>query len=1110
MKKECKPSPLSGKTSRWRGISWRIFCVFWLLCTTSFLFAQQKQTFTVEFKANILEEVFAYFGKNSDYVFTFNSNDLKQDPIRVTRSFTNASLSTILTECLKGTPFTFEIIDRHVVIKKRAQVQQKSLTVKGFVCDEKKHPMPGVTIRVVGTTVGTATDTDGRFLLELPLGQDSLEFSFVGYKTQFVKLTEKMDSLYIILSEETLEMDEVVVTGMFTRKANSYTGAVRTIKGKELRSIGNGNVLNSLRNIDPSFMMVENLAAGSDPNALPDFQMRGQTGFVEVTSEYRENPNQPLFILNGFEATLTKILDLDMNLVESVTLLKDATAKAIYGAKAANGVVVIETRRPQKGQIKVTYTGSVNVETPDLSSYNLCNAREKLEAERLAGFYSNESVVGQLELDQVYSMMLRQVLGEVNTYWLDKPLRVGIGHKHSLYLEGGDDYMLYGVNLSYNNVAGVMKGSERKTLSGDITLSYRYKKLLFRNQLCVDDNKSNDTPYGDFNLYAQLNPYNRIYNENGKMNDFWTNLVTEYNYLKNGQINTRFEDKYTSLTENFYIEYQALDNLRFTARVGVTKKDTDSEAYKPAEHTDFTNYTGEQYALRGTYAIKSRKDNTIDGDVGVAYSFNKRKQMLFLNAQYTMSRTKYDYYGVEVEGLANDGMDHISMAIQYKGTQPTGGEGIMRDLGFVFSTNYSYDNRYLLDVNYRLSGSSDFGADKRWGHFYSFGIGWNMHNEIFMENVDWIDLLKLRASIGYTGSQGFSSYDAVPTMDYYQESYNGQLGSYLLGLANPKLAWQRKYDTNVGLDLTFLNGRLNGRFEYYISTTKGTITSVTTPPSTGFASYMANLGEVENKGWEANLNWRVWQEPESASYFMFYISAASNTNTLKKVAESLKAMNDETDAEYDLQAENIDVPIRYEEGSSMSTIWVVKSLGIDPETGKEVFVKKDGSLTYDWSSRDYIDGGDTRPKISGNFGINMEWHGIGLSTGFMWQVGGQIYNETLLSKVENADLRYNVDRRVFSNRWSQLGQVARFKSITDDSYTQPTSRFVEDYNTLTFSSFNLYYDFRECDFMKNCFLERMKVSFYMNDIATISSVKTERGTAYPFARTFSFELQLTF
>ena len=242
--------------------------------------------------------------------------------------------------------------------------------------------------------------------------------------------------------------------------------------------------------------------------------------------------------------------------------------------------------------------------------------------------------------------------------------------------------------------------------------------------------------------------------------------------------------------------------------------------------------------------------------------------------------------------------------------------------------------------------------------------------------------------------------------------------------------------------------------------------------------------------------------------YQFSVGAA-NKNILKKISNSLKALNDSTDEEYDSSSAT-SVPVRYEEGQSMSTIWVVKSLGIDPQTGKEVFVKKDGSLTYDWSSSDFIAGGDTRPKVSGNFGINMEYHGFGLNAGFTWRLGGQMYNTTLLDKVENADVHYNVDRRVFTGRWSEPGQVARFKSITDDSETKPTSRFVEDYNLLTFSSLNVYYDFRECRFMEKSFLQRMKATFYMNDIATISSVKTERGTSYPFARSFSFSLSAMF
>ena len=988
---------------------------------------------------------------------------------------------------------------------------QEMRTITGLVVDQKGEILPGATVKAVQapgvkTLIATSTDLDGKFKLNIPSEVTQIEVTFVGYKNQQVALKGKTD-FKIVLTEDTQEMEEVVVTGMFTRKANSYTGSVTTIKGDELKTVGNGNVLSSLKNIDPSFLMVENLEVGSNPNAIPDFQMRGQTGFTEVASEYQENPNQPLFILDGFETTLTKIMDLDMNQVQSVTLLKDATAKAIYGSKAANGVVVVETIRPEKGKMKITYTGSLDIEAPDLSSYDLCNAEEKLRAEYLAGFYTSStgSATEQMNLDKRYTTVASAIAAGVDTYWLDKPLRGGVGQKHSLYLEGGDDYMLYGIDLSYNNVAGVMKGSNRNTLSGGITFSYKYKNLLFRNKFTIDDNKSNDSPYGSFSDYAYLNPYNRLHDEDGEMEDSWTGLVTEYNYLKNGLINTRFEDRYTTFTENFYAEYQALQNLRLTARFGLTKKNSGSEDYYPAGHTNFVSYTGDNLYKRGSYSTYSRKDNNLSLDLGTAYSISKLRHTLFLNAQYSMSRAKYDYYTVAVQGLANDNMDHISMGVEYKNTKPTGSEGITRDMGFTGSLNYSFDDRYLLDVNYRLNGSSDFGTNNRWGHFYSFGLGWNLHKESFFSDIEWIERIKFRASTGYTGSQGFNSYDAIATLNYYQSAYQGELGSYLMGLANPDLAWQKKYDNNIGADLSFLQGAVNVRFDYYVSTTKGTITSVTTPPSIGFSSYMANLGEVENKGWEVYLNGRIWRDTPSRSYVNFYASAAANKNILKKISNSLKALNEEYDS-----SSATSVPVRYEEGQSMSTIWVVKSLGIDPQTGKEVFVKKDGSLTYDWSSSDFIAGGDTRPKVSGNFGINMEYHGFGLNAGFTWRLGGQMYNTTLLDKVENADVHYNVDRRVFTGRWSEPGQVARFKSITDDSETKPTSRFVEDYNLLTFSSLNVYYDFRECRFMEKSFLQRMKATFYMNDIATISSVKTERGTSYPFARSFSFSLQVTF
>ena len=1101
-----------------------LFVFLGIINTHGTVYSQNEQQVTISMKNAYLKDILWEIQRQTTFVFMYHEGDLDKVG-KVNVEAKSLTVEKILRDCLKGTGLTYVFQNEVIVLKPLNDEKKKEIRIVGKVMDKGKMPLPGVTVVVKGTNLGTATDSEGKYRMVLPAMRDTnfvLVFSFVGMRTQEIKYVGQ-DSINVVMEEDHKKMDEVVVTGYSNIRKESFTGKATTVTKEQLMKVNSKNVIAALQTFDPSFRIKDNKLWGSDPNALPEFNIRGETSIgqtkgLDVEQQKRtqrttleNNPNLPVFILDGFETTLTKIMDLDMNQVQSVTLLKDANAKAIYGSKAANGVVVVETIRPEKGKMKITYTGSLDIEAPDLSSYDLCNAEEKLRAEYLAGFYTSStgSATEQMNLDKRYTTVASAIAAGVDTYWLDKPLRVGVGQKHSLYLEGGDDYMLYGIDLSYNNVAGVMKGSNRNTLSGGITFSYKYKNLLFRNKFTIDDNKSNDSPYGSFSDYAYLNPYNRLHDEDGEMEDSWTGLVTEYNYLKNGLINTRFEDRYTTFTENFYAEYQALQNLRLTARFGLTKKNSGSEDYYPAGHTNFVSYTGDNLYKRGSYSTYSRKDNNLSLDLGAAYSISKLRHTLFLNAQYSMSRAKYDYYTVAVQGLANDNMDHISMGVEYKNTKPTGSEGITRDMGFTGSLNYSFDDRYLLDVNYRLNGSSDFGTNNRWGHFYSFGLGWNLHKESFFSDIEWIERIKFRASTGYTGSQGFNSYDAIATLNYYQSAYQGELGSYLMGLANPDLAWQKKYDNNIGADLSFLQGAVNVRFDYYVSTTKGTITSVTTPPSMGFSSYMANLGEVENKGWEVYLNGRIWRDTPSRSYVNFYASAAANKNILKKISNSLKALNDSTDEEYDSSSAT-SVPVRYEEGQSMSTIWVVKSLGIDPQTGKEVFVKKDGSLTYDWSSSDFIAGGDTRPKVSGNFGINMEYHGFGLNAGFTWRLGGQMYNTTLLDKVENADVHYNVDRRVFTGRWSEPGQVARFKSITDDSETKPTSRFVEDYNLLTFSSLNVYYDFRECRFMEKSFLQRMKATFYMNDIATISSVKTERGTSYPFARSFSFSLQVTF
>ena len=336
--------------------------------------------------------------------------------------------------------------------------------VEGKVTDEKKVPLPGVTVRWEGTTVGTATDAEGRFKVLMPADSATLVVSFIGMKTERVKIPklkagEVRKELFIVLRDEDVKLEDVVVTGIFTRKKESFTGSASTYSAAELKTMGTQNILQSLKTLDPAFAILEDNQFGSDPNRLPNMEIRGKSSMLGLRDELDADPNQPLFILDGFESTLAAINDLDINRVASITILKDAASTAIYGSKAANGVIVVETVKPEAGKLQVSYTGNMNLSMPDLSSYNLMNAREKLEFERLAGRYEpvNWSTTNEVVLNKLYNEKLKVIESGVDTYWLAEPLRVGVNQKHSLYVQGGEGNFLFGLGAGYNGISGVME-----------------------------------------------------------------------------------------------------------------------------------------------------------------------------------------------------------------------------------------------------------------------------------------------------------------------------------------------------------------------------------------------------------------------------------------------------------------------------------------------------------------------------------------------------------------------------------------------------------------------------------------------------------------------------
>lgn len=995
------------------------------------------------------------------------------------------------------------------------------VTLKGTIIDENGLAVIGASVYLKATpNIGVAADFDGKFELSCPWTPNTIiVVSSVGYETQEIKVANPTKPLKVTLIETSQMLKETVVTGYFNRSMESFTGSAVTVTAKELQAIGNQNVIESLKNIDPSFVVGDSYELGSNPNQFNEINIRGKSSFAGLQSDYDGNPNEPLFILDGFETSKTAVFDLDMNRVASVTILKDAAAKAIYGAKAANGVIVIETIAPTAGALRVNYQGNVSLEMPDLTSYDLTNAREKLQVELDAGRYTSASPSQQHSLDVMYNELLKNVESGVNTYWLSKPLRVGVGNKHTLFLEGGDEAMRYGATIMYNNIAGAMKGSDRNTLQGNVTLSYRVKNLMFRNSLSITHNNAINSPYGSFSEYARLNPYYAPYDKDGNINKvlgtfthpaYGSTTKYYYNPLYNATIGTKSNSKYTEITENFYIEWQALQSLRLTARLGYTYQTNSSDDFIPGNHTNYAQWTGDMYYKRGSYTKTNGESQRIAVDLTANWSKTVNKHMIFINGGYNLAMANSDKVGMTAWGFLNNRVDHITFAKQYADNGvPTGSESITREIGFIGAANYSYDDRYLADVSFRASGSSVFGANNRWGTFWAAGLGWNVHKEHFMENAAWLTRFKIRGSMGYTGSQSFSPYQAMSTYKFYQDlMYDNINGAYLMALANDDLRWQQSQEINAGFDLGIGTG-INIRFDGYVITTEDQLISITLPSSAGFNSYTGNLGNVINKGVEATVNWRLYNNPSKQAYITFNGTLGHNKNYIKNISNALKSFNDEQAA--DQQTNSSTSPLtRYEEGQSMSVIWVVKSLGIDPVTGKEIFVKKDGTTTYDWSSDDYVVGGDSNPKVHGNFGLSGEYKGFGFNVSFSYRLGGDLYNSTLVNKVENVDIAYNVDRRVLNDTWKNPGDLSTFKKITSTpTTTYPTSRFVEKNNELQLASVNLYYDFKFLN-LKKIGMERLKLNFYMNDVFRVSTVKTERGTDYPFARNCSVAVSATF
>ena len=1099
---------------------------------------------SIDVKSVPVEQVLNEIHRKAKIDFFYDANLAKEWP-KITLRATNKTAEEIIGQVASLINCTYTANGNIVTISQK-KLSGRERTVRGYVRDADGEILVGVPVCIGETRVCTVTDADGFYTFKIPVEATTLKFSYVGLSNEYVLIPQgNSDVTRDVVMRGDTRLNEVVVNGYYSQAKNSFTGAAKTYDKEQLLAGSNQNILTALQNVDPSFVKVENNSMGSNPNSVPDFQIRGSGSITGMSDTYKGNPNMPIFIVDGFETSAEKVFDMDPYRVETVTLLKDAAATAVYGSRAANGVVVITTTMPKTGKMEVSYNADVTFYIPDLSAYNLCTPEQKLQLEKIAGiydasqraYYNQDRISDQIRMDMSYNWRWRNVQEGVNTDWLSQPLdQVATGHKHSVRLDGGSENFRYAMDLNYNNTPGVMKQSGRERMGLGLELQYIYKNITFRDQLTYSKVTSKNSPYGEFSRYATLNPYLKFKNADGTyiyqvdIDDRYhpsSYRDPVYNPLYNTMLNTIDRSGYNDLTNLFGIDWHILEGLRLKGNFSFTVQNTSMDIFKPGQHTDFATLTGDEFDRRGSYTASRGDVFDYDGSLVLSYFKEMGVHVLNANLGWNIQQQKSKEFAVTAEGFPNDDLDYISFGSQYEANgSPSGDEYTSRLVGFLGNVNYSYDERYLIDLSFREDASSRFGADSRWAPFWSAGLGWNLHKEHFMKDAKWLSELKLRATYGLTGSQEYDPYQAITTYQYLTgQRYHYGVGAKLLAMGNEELTWQRTNEKNFGVDLALFNNRFELSYDYYIKTSKDVLTAVTLPPSLGFSTYMANLGEVENKGWELSARAVILKSNAHQLHWSVFGSMIHNKNKLLKISNALRAYNDVQDQATEghpaTSTENADpgrsVPtVRFIEGESINSIWVNESLGIDPLTGHELFRAKDGSIVSDWSAQNYVIGGCTDPDVEGTFGTLFSWKGLQLSATFRYRMGGQMYNQTLVDKVQDIDPRYNADARALTARWQQPGDVVRFAAFTRDlnganteALTRPTSRFVEDYDYLELATLNLSYEFENSKLMKYG-VKRMKLLFYMNDVFHTSTVKVERGTSYPYARNFSVGLQVRF
>lgn len=653
-----------------------------------------------------------------------------------------------------------------------------------------------------------------------------------------------------------------------------------------------------------------------------------------------------------------------------------------------------------------------------------------------------------------------------------------------------------------------MKNSNRDVLNGNVQLTYRIDKFAFTNQTNIT-NTDVENPTVSFSDFARTNPFYDKYNEYGEIDQVIEEIQTisgGTQYITNPlwDLNQKSYDKNNQLsfTNNFQIEYRPLPELRIRGKLGIIVGRSNSKQFDSPE---MSKYLTTDQLKRGSYSESNTKSSSYDGSLDISYGKTFGKHTVNAIGGMQISENNSNLSMFQAIGYSSDLFSNPNFANGYpEGGRPSSSISKSRTASYYANFNYGYQLRYLLDFNLRTDGSSVYGVNNPFSTTWSLGLGWNIHNEAFFNKNGVLNYLKLRYSVGNPGNANLNAKMANSIYTYYTQYPNMfGLAALISSWGNSGLKWQRTNEHNVGIDIEMFHNRLRLSTDFFIKKTDPLLLSIDFPPSTGISQVPMNIGAMKNIGTTFTGSYIIIRKPD--------MNWTVNAN-LRHIRTTYYNIGDLLE-KYNEKGRTNQTLTRYYDGASNTALYAVRSAGIDPMTGNEIFIRKDGSYTFKWDSADEVICGDSTPDVEGAFGTSFYWKGFSVNAIFSYRYGGQAFLSTLFNKVENisdVQVKYNQDKRALYDRWQKPGDIAKFKRIDDTSTTNMSSRFIADDNTLELSTVSVGYETTAGKWLQSIGASSFNVRIYGNNLFRLSTIKEERGIDYPFSRRISASVGIRF